>query len=63
MFKDDQARAKEQQQQVLKVAQAELKSLKPGRAVYQQRGNVLMLSSRDAALDTVDAKLAALGSK
>jgi hypothetical protein len=32
-------------------------------AVYQQRGNVLMLSSRDAALDTVDAKLAALGSK
>jgi len=39
-----------EQAQVLRVAAAELRSLKPGRAVYLQRANVFFLCSREEAL-------------
>ena len=47
--------------QTLRVADAELRSLKPGRAVYQQRGagGVLFLVPREAAAADVSARLAA----
>jgi hypothetical protein len=45
--------------QVLQVAAAELRSLKPSRAVYAQRGEVFFLTPRDQALRDTQARLAA----
>ena len=42
--------------QVQRVAAAELRSLKPGRAVYLQRLRVFFLCPREAALEHVTAK-------
>lgn len=49
-------------ERVLQVSQAELKSLKPGKAVYVKRGNVLFLSTKEAAQQRVADQLQALHS-
>jgi hypothetical protein len=51
-----QAALSPEQAQVLRVAAAELRSLKPGRAVYLQRGNVFFLCPRKEALEHVTSK-------
>jgi hypothetical protein len=45
-----------EQAQVQRVAAAELRSLKPGRAVYLKRQQVFFLCPREAALEHVAAK-------
>ena len=45
-----------EQAQVLRVAAAELRSLKPGRAVYLQRCGVFFLCPRAEALEHVTKK-------
>ena len=45
-----------EQAQVQRVAAAELRSLKPGRAVYLRRCNVFFLCPRAEALEHVSAK-------
>ena len=47
------------QVQVLRVAAAELRSLKDGRAVYQQRGSVFFLADKQRALSDTEARLSA----
>jgi hypothetical protein len=50
--------------QTLRVAAAELRSLKPGRAVYAQRsGGVFFLVPREAALQDTCVRLAAVARK
>ncbi len=51
------------QVQVLRVAAAELRSLKDGRAVYQQRGSVFFLADKQRALSDAEARLAAAATK
>lgn len=43
--------------QALRVAQAELKSLKPDRSVYVKKGDILFKSSQPAATALVNNKL------
>ena len=50
-----------EQAQVQRVAAAELRSLKPGRAVYLKRQQVFFLCPREVALEHVAAKAQSTG--
>uniref|UniRef100_A0A383WM41 Prefoldin subunit 1 n=1 Tax=Tetradesmus obliquus TaxID=3088 RepID=A0A383WM41_TETOB len=49
---------KQLQEQTLRVAQAELASLKDGRAVYVKKGNLFFSSSKPAAVKHIADSLA-----